>query len=68
MTEEAAGRIFSMTNVRYLTYSGLFVATLIIFQRSTLIAGLLGIVVAAYIGCSEYFLAGATGELMPVMA
>jgi len=68
MTEEAAGRIFSMTNVRYLTYSGLLVATAIIFQRSTLVAGLLGVVVAAYVCFSEYYLQGATGELRPVMA
>ena len=68
MTEEAAGRIFSMTNVRYLTYSGLLIATMIIFQRSTLVAGLLGVVVAAYVGFSEYYLQGATGELRPVMA
>lgn len=67
MTEEAAGRIFSMTNVRYLTYGGLFVATAIIFQRSTLVAGLLGLVVLAYISLSEYYLQNATGELRPVM-
>lgn len=67
MTTEAAGRIFNMTNVRYLTYGGLIVATAIIFQRSTLVAGLLGLVVVAYISLSEYYLQNASGELRPVM-
>ena len=61
-----AGRKFNMTNVRYLTYGGLFVATAIIFQRSALVAGLLGLVVVAYISLSEYYLQGATGELRPI--
>ena len=56
-----------MTQVRYLTYGGLFVATAIIFQRSTLVAGILGLVVLAYISLSEYYLQGATGELRPIM-
>lgn len=67
MTTEAAGRIFNMTNVRYLTYGGLIVATAIIFQRSTLVAGILGLVVVAYISLSEYYLQNASGELRPVM-
>jgi hypothetical protein len=66
VTLEAAGRIFTMSNVRYLTYGGLLVATAIIFQRSALIAGVLGLVVASYIALSEYYLQGATGELRPV--
>ena len=66
VTNEAAGRVFNMTNVRFLTYGGLFVAVAIIFQRSTLIAGVLGLVVAAYVSLSEYYLQGATGELRPV--
>ena len=61
-----AGRAFKMTNVRYLTYFGLFVAICIIFQRSALVSGLLGLVVVAYISLSEYYLQGATGELRPI--
>ena len=56
-----------MNNIRYLTYGGLFVATAIIFQRSLYIAGVLGLVVVAYISLSEYYLQGSTGELRPVM-
>lgn len=56
-----------MTNVRFLTYGGLFIAIAIIFQRSIYIAGVLGLVVAAYISLSEYYLQGSTGELRPVM-
>ncbi len=67
VSKETAGRIFNMTNVRYLTYGGLFVATAIIFQRSTLVAGLLGLVVVAYISLSEYYLQNASGDLRPVM-
>ena len=67
VSKEIAGRIFSMTQVRYLTYGGLAVATAIIFQRSTLVAGILGLVVLAYISLSEYYLQGATGELRPIM-
>ena len=66
VTNEAAGRIFNLSNVRYLTYGGLIVATAIIFHRSTLVAGLLGLVVVAYISLSEYYLQGATGELRPI--
>ena len=67
VSKEVAGRIFNMSQVRYLTYGGLFVATAIIFQRSTLLAGGLGLVVVAYISLSEYYLQGATGELRPIM-
>lgn len=67
VSQEVASRIFNMTQVRYLTYGGLFVATAIIFQRSTLLAGGLGLVVVAYISLSEYYLQGATGELRPIM-
>lgn len=67
ISDKAAGRIFNMTNVRFLTYGGLFIAIAIIFQRSIYIAGVLGLVVAAYISLSEYYLQGSTGELRPVM-
>ena len=67
ISDKTAGRIFNMNNIRYLTYGGLFVATAIIFQRSLYIAGVLGLVVVAYISLSEYYLQGSTGELRPVM-
>lgn len=68
ISEKAAGRIFNMTNVRFLTYGGLAIAIAIIFQRSINIAGVLGGVVIAYISLSEYYLHGSTGELRPVAA
>ncbi len=66
VSEAAAGRIFTISNTRFFTYVGLFVATAIIFQRSVLVAGLLGVVIAVYISVSEYYLHGATGELRPI--
>ena len=55
-----------MTNIRFVTYGGLFIATAIILQRSLYIAGGLGLVVVTYISLSEYYLHGSTGELRPV--
>ena len=68
ITEKEAGRIFSLSNTRYVTYGGLCVAAAIISQRSAIIAGILGLVVVAYISLSEYYLQGATGELRPIIA
>ena len=59
-------RMLTLSNTRYFTYLGLCVATAIIFQRSSAIAGVLGVVVAAYVTLSEYYLQGATGELKPI--
>lgn len=66
ISDESAGKIFNLSNTRYFTYFGLCVATAIIFQRSSAIAGVLGVVVAAYVTLSEYYLQGATGELRPI--
>lgn len=66
VSEEAAGRMVSLSNSRYVTYAGLCIATAIIAQRSIYIAGALGLVIAGYISLSEYYLQGATGELRPV--
>jgi len=66
ISDESAGKIFNLSNTRYFTYFGLCVATAIIFQRSSVIAGVLGVVVAAYVTLSEYYLQGATGELRPI--
>lgn len=41
---------------RYLTYAGLCLATCIIFQRSIILAAIIGLAVAAYITTSEYIL------------
>lgn len=41
---------------RYLTYLGLCLATCIIFQRSVILAAIIGLAVAAYITTSEYIL------------
>lgn len=41
---------------RYLTYLGLCVATCIIFNKNTVLAAIIGIVVAVYISTSEYVL------------
>ena len=67
ITEQEAGRIFSLSNTRYVTYGGLCVAAAIISQRSAIIAGILGLVIVSYITLSEYYLQGATGELKPVI-
>ena len=66
ISNETAGKMLNLSNTRYLTYLGLCVATAIIFQRSSAIAGVLGVVVAAYVTLSEYYLQGATGELKPI--
>lgn len=66
ISNETAGKMFTLSNTRYFTYLGLCVATAIIFQRSAAIAGTLGVVVAAYVTLSEYYLQGATGELKPI--
>ena len=66
ISNEAAGKLLTLSNTRYFTYLGLCVATAIIFQRSSAIAGVLGVVVAAYVTLSEYYLQGATGELKPI--
>ena len=66
ITEKEAGRMFSLTNTRYVTYGGLCVAAAIISQRSAIMAGTLGLVIVGYISLSEYYLQGATGELKPV--
>ena len=67
ITEKEAGRMFSLTNTRYVTYGGLCVAAAIISQRSAIMAGILGLVIVGYISLSEYYLQGATGELKPVV-
>lgn len=64
--DEAEAKIFTISNVRFFTYGGLCVAAAIIFQRSTIVAGILGLAIALYISLSEYYLQGATGELQPV--
>ena len=66
ITEEAAGRIFTISNTRFFTYAGLCIAACIIFQRSVAVAGCLGLVIAVYISVSEYYLMGSTGDLKPV--
>ena len=66
ITEQTAGRIFTISNSRFFTYLGLCIAACIIFQRSVAVAGVLGVVIAVYISVSEYYLQGATGELKPV--
>lgn len=42
--------------MRYLTYAGLCLATCIIFQRSTILAAVIGVAVAIYMTVSEYML------------
>ena len=66
ISEETANRIFNLSNTRFFTYAGLCIATCIIFQRSVVVAGGLGFVVAVYISVAEYYLQGATGELKPI--
>lgn len=45
-----------VTTARYLTYGGLCLATCILLQKSTALAAFIGLLVAAYIGLSEYHL------------
>ncbi|XP_023221794.1 cysteine-rich with EGF-like domain protein 2 [Centruroides sculpturatus] len=49
-------RNFHIEIARYATYGGLCIATCIIFRRSSIIAGLIGVFVAVYIALSEYTL------------
>ena len=66
--KDESGKIFTIQNARYFTYGGLCIAACIIFQRSTLIAGTLGLVIAMYISFSEYYLQNMNGDLQPVLA
>ena len=54
--KDNSGKVLSITNARYFTYGGLCIATAIIFQKSTVVAGLLGLVVAVYVSIAEYYL------------
>lgn len=45
-----------MLITRYLTYLGLCFATCIVFQRSVVLAAVLGLLIAVYISTSEYML------------
>ena len=67
-TKDESGKIFSISNARYFTYGGLSIATVIIFQKSTLVAGTLGVVIALYISVTEYYLQNMNGDLQPVLA
>ena len=51
-----ADRERNLQFARYITYAGLTVATCIILQRHTLLAAVVGLSVAVYITCSEYYL------------
>ncbi|XP_044756684.1 cysteine-rich with EGF-like domain protein 2 [Coccinella septempunctata] len=53
---EQESRKQHMYITRYLTYLGLCVATCIIFNKNTVLAAVIGIVVAIYISTSEYVL------------
>lgn len=64
--KDESGKVLSINNARYFTYGGLCIATAIIFQKSTIIAGLLGLVVAVYVSFAEYYLQNMDGELQPV--
>ena len=66
--KDESGKILTIANARYFTYGGLCIATAIIFQRSTLVAGALGLTIAMYISFSEYHLQNMDGELQPVLA
>ena len=43
---------------RYVTYFGLCMATCIIFRNNILIASIIGLIVATYIGIAEYTIGG----------
>lgn len=49
-----SGHIKAMSNTRTFTYMGLCLVACIVFQRSAKLAAILGAVIAAYIGLSEY--------------
>lgn len=63
--KDESGKVLSISNARYFTYGGLCIATAIIFQRSTLIAGALGVFIGVYIPFAEYYLQNMDGELQP---
>jgi hypothetical protein len=66
--KDESGKILTISNVRFFTYGGLCVATAIIFQKSTIMAGVLGLFIAMYISFSEYYLVNMNGELQPVVS
>merc|ERR1712117_882164 len=51
------GKLFNIDNTRFFTYAGLVVATCIILHKNWLVASGVGVVVAAYISFTEYYLA-----------
>ncbi|XP_046984885.1 cysteine-rich with EGF-like domain protein 2 [Schistocerca americana] len=57
--EMEARQNFHAKLTRYLTYFGLCVATCIVLQKNTLVAGAIGLSVALYISVSEYTLRSA---------
>ena len=54
--KDQSGKVLSISNARFFTYGGLCIATAIIFQKSTIIAGTLGLFVAFYVSIAEYYL------------
>lgn len=56
-----------VTVTRYLTYLGLCVTVCIIFQKSTILAGVLGLLVTMYISVSEYMLADDNAGFNPTI-
>ena len=52
-----AGKLFNIDNTRFFTYAGLVVATCIILHKNWIVASGVGVVVAAYISFTEYYLA-----------
>ncbi len=67
ISEQMASKVFTISNTRFFTYIGLCVAAAIIFQRSVAVAGVLGLVIAAYISFSEYYLMSSSGEMKPII-
>ena len=65
--KDNSGKVLSISNARYFTYGGLCIAAAIIFQKSTLIAGALGLFIAMYIPFAEYVLQNMDGELQPMI-
>ncbi len=61
--KDESGRILTINNVRFFTYGGLCVATAIIFQKSTIVSGVLGLIIAIYISITEYYLQNLDGDL-----
>ncbi len=55
-SDEKGKDFLNVDNTRYFTYFGLCIVTMIVFQRSLSMAAALGVVVAAYVSLSEYFL------------